>query len=290
MGLRLKFNLILLASFLVGLAAASALFYRVARDNALDRLPAEISVLRSQALAVRKYTSEEIRPLLADMSSVQFLPQTVPSFSAQTVFTHFRETYPEFYYKEAALNPTNPSDLAEPWERQLIERLRADASLKEIAEVRETAGSRHFTVAFPLVIKSEGCLSCHSTPDKAPASMTALYGKQNGFGWKLNETVGAQIVSVPMALVDTQAWANLKLMVAALSAIFLMLLGLINALLSHMVVTPIMAMARTAEQVSMGDSSPPEFTHAGTDEIAKLSVSFNRMRRSLDSAMKLLEA
>lgn len=290
MGLRLKFNLILLASFLVGLAAASALFYRVARDNALDRLHAEISVLRSQALAVRKYTSEEIRPLLADMSSVQFLPQTVPSFSAQTVFTHFRETYPEFYYKEAALNPTNPSDLAEPWERQLIERLRADASLKEIAEVRETAGSRHFTVAFPLVIKSEGCLSCHSTPDKAPASMTALYGKQNGFGWKLNETVGAQIVSVPMALVDTQAWANLKLMVAALSAIFLMLLGLINALLSHMVVTPIMAMARTAEQVSMGDSSPPEFTHAGTDEIAKLSVSFNRMRRSLDSAMKLLEA
>ncbi len=290
MGLRLKFNLILLASFLVGLAAASALFYRVARDNALDRLLAEISVLRSQALAVRKYTSEEIRPLLADMSSVQFLPQTVPSFSAQTVFTHFRETYPEFYYKEAALNPTNPSDLAEPWERQLIERLRADASLKEIAEVRETAGSRHFTVAFPLVIKSEGCLSCHSTPDKAPASMTALYGKQNGFGWKLNETVGAQIVSVPMALVDTQAWANLKLMVAALSAIFLMLLGLINALLSHMVVTPIMAMARTAEQVSMGDSSPPEFTHAGTDEIAKLSVSFNRMRRSLDSAMKLLEA
>lgn len=290
MGLRLKFNLILLASFLIGLAAASALFYRVARDNALDSLHAEISVLRSQALAVRKYTSEEIRPLLADMSSVQFLPQTVPSFSAQTVFTHFRETYPEFYYKEAALNPTNPSDLAEPWERQLIERLRADNSLKEIAEVRETSGSRHFTVAFPLVIKSEGCLSCHSTPEKAPASMTALYGKQNGFGWKLNETVGAQIVSVPMALVDTQAWANLKLMVAALSAIFLMLLGLINALLSRMVVTPIMVMARTAEQVSMGDSTPPEFTHAGTDEIAKLSVSFNRMRRSLDSAMKLLEA
>jgi len=290
MGLRLKFNLILALCFLAGLAASSALFYRVSRENALQQLHAQIGVLRAQALAIRRYTQEEIRPLLSDMSDVQFLPQTVPSFSAQTAFANFRDSYPQFYYKEAALNPTNPSDLAKPWERELIDQLRADRSLSELVQVREgDNGAQHYTVAFPLAIKNEACLSCHSTPDKAPASMITLYGDKNGFGWKLNEVIGAQIFSVPLAVAEKQTWENLKLMIAAMSGIFLLLLALINALLSWMVITPVMKMAEITERVSMGDSSQPEFVHPGSDEISTLSQSFNRMRRSLDNAMKMLE-
>lgn len=289
MGLRLKFNLILALSFLIGLVASGLLFYKFSKENALEQLHAQIGVIRAQALAVRRYTQEEIRPLLSDMSDVQFLPQTVPSFSAQTAFANFRDSYPQFYYKEAALNPTNPSDLAQPWERTLIEQLRADASLKEVVEIRETDKGRQYTVAFPLAIKSEGCLTCHSTPEKAPASMVALYGKKNGFGWQLNEIIGAQIFSVPLAVAEQQTWDNLKLMIAAMSAIFLALLALINALLSRMVINPVMRMAEITERVSMGDSSQPEFVHPGADEISTLSQSFNRMRRSLDNAMKMLE-
>lgn len=290
MGLRLKFNLILALSFLIGLLASGLLFYKFSKENAIEQLHAQIGVLRAQALAVRRYTQEEIRPLLSDMSDVQFLPQTVPSFSAQTAFANFRDSYPQFYYKEAALNPTNPSDLAQPWERTLIEQLRADASLKEVVEIRETDKGRQYTVAFPLAIKSEGCLACHSTPEKAPASMVALYGKKNGFGWQLNEIIGAQIFSVPLAVAEQQTWDNVKLMIAAMSAIFLALLALINALLSRMVITPVMRMAEITERVSMGDSSQPEFVHPGADEISTLSQSFNRMRRSLDNAMKMLES
>ncbi|MDX2257887.1 MAG: DUF3365 domain-containing protein [Hyphomicrobiaceae bacterium] len=290
MGLRLKFNLILAACFLVGLIASSLLFYQVSQSNALERLHAQIGVLRAQALAVRGYTSEEIGPLLREMSEVQFLPQTVPSFSAQTAFAKFRDHYPDFYYKEAALNPTNPSDLATPWEKSLIERLRQDTSLKEVVEIRDTDKGRQYTVAFPLAIKSEGCLVCHSTPDRAPGSMIALYGDKNGFGWKLNEIIGAQVFSVPLAVAEQQTWQYLQLMVGAMSAIFLALLGLINIMLGRLVLTPVIKMSEIAERVSMGDSDQPEYIHAGSDEIASLSQSFNRMRRSLDNAMKMLEA
>ncbi len=289
MGLRLKFNLILAACFLLALLASSVLFYQVSHNNALERLHAQIGVLRAQALAVRGYTQEEIRPLLSDMSDVQFLPQTVPSFSAQTAFNKFRDYYPDFYYKEAALNPTNPSDLASAWEKTLIEKLRADTSLKEVVEIRDTDKGRQYTVAFPLPIKSDGCLVCHSTPDKAPASMVALYGDKNGFGWKLNEIIGAQVFSVPLSVAEEQTWENLQLLIGVMSAIFLVLLLLINALLRWMVVTPVIKMAEIAERVSMGDSSQPEYIHPGSDEIASLSQSFNRMRRSLDNAMKMLE-
>lgn len=289
MGLRLKFNLILAACFLVGLAASSVVFYHVSRQSALERLHAQIGVLRAQALAVRRYTSEEVRPLLNDLSDLQFLPQTVPSFSAQTAFANFRDHYPDFYYKEAVLNPTNPADLASGWEKAMIEKLRKDESLKEVVEIRDGSDGAQYTVAFPLQIKSESCLSCHSTPDKAPASMVALYGDKNGFGWKLNEIVGAQIFSVPVKVAEEQAWQSLLLLLAAMSAIFLALLGLINLLLGWMVVSPVIRMSEIAEQVSMGDSSQPEFLHPGGDEIASLSQSFNRMRRSLDNAMKMLE-
>ena len=55
-------------------------------------------------------------------------------------------------------------------------------------------------MARPIQVGNPACLGCHSTPDAAPATMVKLYGSANGFGWKLNEIVGAQIVSVPMTL------------------------------------------------------------------------------------------
>src|SRR4051812_2655989 len=180
MGLGLRFNIILATCYLLGLGLSLWPFYQLSRREAVDQLQSQIDVLRAQALSLRRYTSEEIQPLLADQSNIQFLPQTVPSFSAQTTFHNFREFYPQFFYKEAALNPTNPADLANDWERQLIEKLRADPSLEKDATVRETEGGAHYTVTYPLVIKDQNCLACHSTPDKAPASMVALYGSKNG--------------------------------------------------------------------------------------------------------------
>ncbi|MFT7578290.1 MAG: HAMP domain-containing protein [Alphaproteobacteria bacterium] len=275
---------------MLGLIASSIIFWQVAESNAREQLHSQIAVLRAQALAVRRYTSEEIKPLLAEQSGVQFLPQTIPSFSAQTAFANFRDRFPNFAYKEAALNPTNPSDKATPWEEKLIKQLRGDTGLKEIVEVRSTPQGERYTVAFPLQIKSEGCLACHSTPDKAPKSMISLYGDKNGFGWKMNEIIGAQIFSVPLSVARDQIWDNLVVLIGSMSAIFLVLMVLLNVLLSRLVITPVTQMSKIAEAVSMGDNSQSEYTLESADEIGSLSKSFNRMRRSLDNAMKMLES
>jgi protein-histidine pros-kinase len=289
MGLGLRFNIILATCYLLGLGLSLWPFYQLSRREAIDQLQSQIDVLRAQALSVRRYTSEEIQPLLADQSTIQFLPQTVPSFSAQTAFRNFREYYPQFFYKEAALNPTNPADLARDWERDLIEKLRASPELTKDISIRTTDAGTQYTVTYPLTIRNENCLACHSTPDKAPKSMIALYGGKNGFGWKLNETIGAQIISVPMSIAENNVWRNLLLFVGISSTIFLVLLILLNILLNKYVISPVKRMAKTAEAVSMGDDSVPEFEYPGSDEVASLSRSFNRMRRSLDSAMKMLD-
>jgi HAMP domain-containing protein len=288
-GLRLKFNIILAVCYLLGLSLSIYPFYQISRQEAMDQLQSQIDVLRAQALSIRRYTSEEIQPLLAEHSSVQFLPQTIPSFSAQTAFRNFRGFYPQFFYKEAALNPTNPADLARDWEREVIEKLRATPDLTKDVSFQTIDNRSHYTATYPLVIKDESCLTCHSTPDKAPPSMVALYGNKNGFGWKLNETIGAQIISVPMDIAEGSIWRNLGLFVGTSSVIFLVLLILLNILLNRYVISPVTRMAKTAEAVSMGDASIAEFEFPGSDEIASLSRSFNRMRRSLDSALKMLE-
>ena len=289
MSLRFKFNAIMMLTLIIGLGASSAIFWRVAGNNAREQLHSQIFVFRAQALAVRRYTSEEIKPLLADMSNLQFLPQTIPSFSAQTAFNNFRELIPDFSYKEAALNPTNLADKAVNWEVEVIEKLRAEPSLKELAMTRSTPNGEQYTVAFPLKITSDDCLTCHSTPERAPRSMIALYGNKNGFGWKKDEIVGAQIFSVPLSTSQQQIKDNLIILVGSVGGIYLVLLVLLNFVLGRLVIGPVTKMSSIAEAVSMGDASPPEFTSESADEIGTLSRSFNRMRRSLDNALKMLE-
>ncbi len=290
MGLGLRFNistcgLLHRRSLSVSLAILSAF---PPRGNK-EQLQWQIDVLRAQALSVRKYTSDEVRPLLDDQSAIQFLPQTIPSFSGQTVFRNFRNLYPLYSYKEAALNPTNPNDLAKDWEKEIIEKLSANPHLDKDIAIRTTEAGPQYTVTYPMLIKDESCLSCHSTPDKAPASMVALYGPKNGFGWKLNETIVAQIISIPMSATDERVLRNLLFFVAIATGIFLVLLILLNILLNRYVISPVNRMAKIAEAYSMGETSIPEFEYAGSDEVASLSRSFNRMRRSLDLAMKYLD-
>jgi protein-histidine pros-kinase len=50
--------------------------------------------------------------------------------------------------------------------------------------------------------------------------MVKIYGTANGFGWKLNEVIGAQMVSVPAKLADASAERALRAILLWLGGIF----------------------------------------------------------------------
>ncbi len=159
--------------------------------------------------------------------------------------------FSDYSYREAALNPTNPEDRANDWEADIINDFRDHPQKTEIVMQRGTAMGPTLNLARPLVAKP-ACLTCHSTPQAAPASMVALYGSQNGFGWKPNEIIGAQVVSVPMSVPIARAAHVRLLFLATYGGVFALLFVLLNLLLGFMVVGPIDKMARTAEAVSLG--------------------------------------
>jgi len=289
MGLKAKFNLVMLLAFLVGLALAAWLSWRIVHDNARREVLQQAAVMMAQASAIRDYTTKEIGPLLADQIKVRFLPHTVPSWAAQTNLRALAAQFPDYTYKEAALNPTNPADRATDWESGIIAEFARDPSLKDFTSTRDGPTGPILSISRPIRITDKDCLTCHSTPSAAPASMIDLYGSANGFGWKLGDVIGAQIVSVPMQVALDRANDAFKVYLLALVAVFAVTIVLLNLLLHFVIVTPIRRMSAIASEVSLGNMDAPEFAERGRDEIASLAGSFNRMRRSLANAMKLLE-
>ncbi|MCB9960190.1 MAG: DUF3365 domain-containing protein [Rhodospirillaceae bacterium] len=288
MGLRLKFNLVLLGTFLIGIAIAAGLLLPMIRDNARASVMESARIMMESALAIRGYTASQIRPLLEPLMEDRFLPHSVPSFAAQTNFQALRDRFPEYTYKEPALNPTNLADRATDWEADIIHAFRNDPTLDEISLVRDTPTGQSMVLARPITASSQACLVCHSVPENAPPTMIDMYGSQNGFGWTLGDVIAAQVVSVPMTLPMSRAWTTFASLMGALALVFLLVGVGLNLLLNRVVIRPVVRIARMAEEVSLGRSDVPEYRHKARDEIGILATSFNRMRRSLESAMKLL--
>jgi len=290
MGLKAKFNLMMLLALLVGLALAAALSWRIVHEEARRDVLQEANIMMAQASAIRDYTNNEIAPLLADQLKTRFLPHTVPSWAAQTNLRELAKQFPDYTYKEAALNPTNPADKATDWEGNIIAEFDGKPSLHELVTTRDTSSGPILSISRPIRITDKNCLTCHSTPSAAPASMIDLYGTNNGFGWKLGDVIGAQIVSVPMSVALDRADSAFKIYLGALIAVFAVTIVLMNLLLHFAIVKPIRRMSAIASEISLGNMDAPEFPERGRDEIASLAGSFNRMRRSLANAMKLLES
>lgn len=291
MKLLLKFNLIFIVLFGAGLLLISNLAYQFLTKSARGEVVQQAALMMESARATRDYTSGELKPLLVKDPDnlVTFLPQTVPAYGATVTFERLRKTYPEYGYKEATLNPTNLRDRAVDWEADVINFFRNHPEQKEIVAERDTPTGRVLYLAHP-ISADPPCLECHSTPDIAPHPMIAVYGSVNGFGWKLNEVIGAQIVSVPMAVPARNADRAFRSLVIYFAAIFFLSVVVIDVALYCIVIRPLQGLSEAANRISQGDLNVPELRLKGKDEIAATAVSFNRLYLSLKKAAKMLKA
>ena len=289
MKLLLKFNLVFVLIFLIGLGATGAMTRQMLERNAQEETLQHARFLLEKALAVRSYTSTQVAPLLETQMKYAFLPQSVPAFSATEVLAKIQKNHPEYAYKEATLNPTNPRDRAVEWEADVIAEFRKSPDTKEFIGERDTPAGRALYIARPIKIADGACLRCHSTVEAAPRTLVDKYGPANGFGWQLGEVVGAQMVSVPMAIPMARAQQAWALFMGMLSAVFVTIAVALHLMLWGLVIRPVTRLSRLADRVSLGELGAPSFALGARDEIGRLATSFSRMRKSLVQAMKMLE-
>jgi HAMP domain-containing protein len=291
MRLLAKFNLLLIVVFAASMTITGYISRDFLQRNAREVVLQQARLMMSAAGGMRTYTSKQVGPLLAAhlAATDPFPPQRVPAYSATEVFNYLRQEHPDYTYKEATLNPTNLRDRAADWETDVIESFRNHPDQKEEVGERLTPDGPSLFLAKPMTAKPE-CLPCHSTPAQAPPAMVATYGGDHGFGWNANEVVAAQIVSVPTSVPAEIADRAFKTLLISLAGVFLMTLVLLDVGLALIVVRPVKRFSVMADQISKGNMRVPQLPAKGSDEIAQLARSFNRMYLSLAKAMRMIDA
>ena len=284
-----KFNLVLSGIFLLAYVASAIVAYYVLQANAREEVLRTGRLMMEAASAARDYTTVHIKPLLETQLKYVFLPETIPAFAATEQFTELRKKHEDFGYKEATLNPTNPRDRASDWEADIVNRFRQSPATPELYGERDTPTGRSLFVARPIQVKSATCLECHSTAEAAPRTMIDVYGSSNGFGWKMNEVIGAQVVSVPMAVPIARSTQSFRTFMLSLAVVFVLVVLMLNVMLYTIVVRRVTRLAKIANDVSLGNMDAGEFKSKSKDEIGVLTDSLARMKASVVQAMNMLD-
>jgi HAMP domain-containing protein len=292
MKLLTKFNLVLIVVFGLGMALISHFAYSFLMDDARREVLQQAQLMATSAQATLSYTDEEVSPILekTPQHSTDFLPQTIPFYAANTTFKRLRAaSYKDYVMREAALNPTNLDDRATDWEADLITYFRNNPSQTQHDGTRPTPTGPVLYYATPIIAAS-GCLSCHSDVSLASKAQIKHYGNDHGFGWKANDVVGAQIVSVPMSVAIQKADEGFRSLLISLGAVFLLTIVLIDGAMYLIVIRPLRRVSRNADVVSKGEIDLPPLEVKGKDEIAEVTASFNRMHTSLVKAFEMLNS
>jgi protein-histidine pros-kinase len=284
-----KFNLVLILVFGVGMFLISHYAYVFLMKNAEDQVLQQAQLMAASASVIKDYTVQQVSPVLekTPQHNSNFLAQTIPFSAVNVTFKLLRSSYPDYVLREAALNPSNLDDRATEWEVDLINYFRDHPSETQHTGQRVTPTGTMLYIASP-VVAEQGCLQCHSQPSLAPKAMIRHYGSEHGFGWKANEIVGAQIVSVPMSVSIALADKGFHDLLIGLSSIFVLTIVLIDVAMYLIVIQPLRRVSKNADIISKGELDLPPLQVNGKDEIAEVTASFNRMHTSLTKAFEML--
>ena len=170
MSLLVKFNVILILCFGIALVPAHLITEDLLQTNARTQVVQHARLMMQTALATRGYTNKQIKPLLESRLAEEFLPQSVPAYSATEIFNNAAGNIPRVHVQGGDAQPDQP---ARPHgglgggRRQRIP-LGREAHRRSSASATRRSGAPLY-LARPIKITDAGCLSCHTTPEETPA-------------------------------------------------------------------------------------------------------------------------
>ncbi|CAI9121502.1 c-type heme family protein [Brytella acorum] len=285
MTLRLK---IYAATGVAALTAFLSLWGLIAHESHVARLSsaeASAKLMVAQAEATDRYTREQVSPLLdrVESANVVFIPQSAGFFAIESEAHLLGQALPGYRLRRVVLDSTGATDGPDPWERDAIMRLRGDHDGAPYSEVRE--GGKLSYVA-PLKMRDGVCATCYTSREAAPLAIKDAFGTAHGFDRHPGEIIGATIATVPLP--PASPFFSTCILLAAL--VIVALAAFFCLVVEFLVLRPLARIATVAERVSLGARGVDEFDTRGPGELGTLALSFNRLRRSMESAIALVES
>ena len=286
--LRALIRRILLPIFIVSLLAGAGGLYLLLYNEAIRQAEQEARIMLSSARAVGEYTETHILPKFTAALPDKFEPEQVPFYASRTVFRAVTGKAALYTFRFPTYNPTNLDDRATPFEIELMSRFRDSPKLDELPGVHHVDQGKVFYLAHPIRIEDPQCLTCHSTPDRAPPAMLARFGTVNGFGWQMHDTVGMEILTVPLT---EQLRGTLQLVLflaGGLLLIFVVAYVTLSIVFDSALVRPLSALASAAAAASQTGEPELHAPRSAVREIRVLAEALERMRLSMTKAMSAL--
>lgn len=282
-----RFNRVLILLYLASLLASLPAVYYITRHQAISAAQGQLNLLVDTVISLRQFVTKDIRPVVRE-AGIMHPPAVSGVVATAHLARYLGALQPGYYIKIASDNPLNPRNKASPLEQSLLERFRKNRSLDSIIEIGPIADMDYLVSARPSVSET-GCMLCHGDPAAAPKEITALHpASGKGYGYKLNEVVGANVVGVPLGNVMAVAMERAAVVAAALTVLFAVLMLAINLLVRKHIIQPVLEIAESAHAVSRGDMER-RIESDRNDEIGDLARSFELLRRSLAAAMRRLK-
>jgi HAMP domain-containing protein len=238
-----------------------------------------VDVVRSARAVVRKRTRPHFLP------KGEFFPPVVSStVMAKELATQLKELQPSYLIRMVSDNPLNQDNYPEGFELKILRKLRYGHADDGIVMTGFVQG-RKYLISGAAAKVSDGCLICHGSPETAPEEIVAQYGTVSGYGWQPGEVIGASLVGVPVADLNSAVIKRFSIVVVMMTVLFAIVLLVLNREVKKKIIQPIQEITEIAKDVSRGRSNQPFYSERN-DEIGTLTQSFELMRRSVNIASK----
>lgn len=276
------------------LVFSTMILYRAwasARRHADEMTAVQAEIALVFDLAIREYIKESVRPEMEKRIGPEdfVLEAMSTSYAARQIVTKVQERFPDYLLRFPSENPRNLVNRANTQEQALLTFFSENPDVDEWSGRLKIDGVDYFARTSAMRLE-EVCLRCHGDPDNAPRALLDRYGATGGFGYKVGDLAGMDMVAIPMERVHaelaSQAKGNLLVMSVWLAALVASILGAFGWIVTRRLAAITRHFQKAACQETMALQPAPE---TGRDEITVLARGFNRLSDRLRRLQESLE-
>lgn len=290
--IKTKFQIGTACILLLFCALISILAYYYLKKNTTADIYKETEIFIGAADATRTYVKDVLRPTVGKLVPPDvFIPHAMStSFVGREIMGRLKERFPEFQYKRAAGNPTNPINQADEFELSMLNWFDSNRDAKEWHGLIKKNNRSYYT-RFRAIYAEKQCLRCHGKPEDAPQAMKTMYGSKGGYHYQIGEVVAADTIYIPVdvAFVRIKEAAWMVFLIAACS--LLALLGLFYLLFNRTVVSELKGLLNTFRGISAETKQSTETAVSKTgDEFGEIRGAFKNVAHDLRQTHDELKA
>ncbi len=291
LSLQKKFFFATASVFVVFVLLTSSLVYFQFKRELMRQSYEKTNLLMAEVQAARRYVKDILRPrMYAILPPDVFVVEAMStSFVSRNVMGRMATVFKQMTYKRAALNPRNPSNHADAFERRMIAAYNRSHSSREWQGIVKRGGRTWF-VALQPVYTEKSCLRCHGIPGEAPSALLDRYGEKAGFYRRVGRVAGLDVVAIPVD--DALARIHrIFLFILAAGILSLVTLSvLVGFLFERFVHRPLKNLSGFCRSVVEGERDLGDPVEIGShDEIGEVAVSFHALTRHLRETQLELE-